>query len=180
MKYIFSSLLLGILASVFLRWWVSFAQWTSADGQPCVKGEDIMLNTDIPFIWRCIKKDTNAVIGGQTTLGNAFPKLMWWLIRVVMAAVVIVGFLAILVWGFMVAAEGAASTKQKGLELIKLAIAWLILVGTSGIILNLINPNFFKTYTWDQWPVEWTQSNPDDMAGWEDESGEAPDYGDTA
>lgn len=107
---------------------------------------DIELNTNIPFIWRCIKKDTDAW-SQSVTLTNAFPRLMWWLVRVVMSTVVIVGLLAVLVWGFMVAAEGAAGTKQKWLDLIKLAVWWLILVGLSGIILNLINPNFFKTNT---------------------------------
>lgn len=85
-----------------------------------------------------------------------------------MSAVVIVWLLAVLIWGFMVAADGAAWTKQKWLDLIKLAIWWLILVGLSGIILNLINPNFFRT-TPTASTSESSESSDQDWAGGEDD-----------
>lgn len=123
----------------------AFNQWVSGDDAKCDPEKDVMLNTNIPFIGRCIKKKSTTDSGSTATMGNAFPRLMAGLTRIVMSAVVVVALLAVLIWGFMVAAEGAAGTKEKGLQLIKLAIWWLILVGLSGIILNLINPNFFTT-----------------------------------
>ena len=155
---------------------ITYAQNGSAanqwDDTACNPDEDIMLNTNIPFVGRCIKK-TATSWWSTTTLGNAFPNLMWWLVRIVMSAVVVVWLLAVLVWWFMVAAEWAAGTKQKWLDLIKLAVWWLILVWLSWIILNLINPNFFTTTPsassansswWDVIIPEWWP----DMVWWEE------------
>lgn len=122
-------------------------QWggrSTPDDAPCDKG-DISLNTNIPFVWPCIKtKETSDT--GETTLVNVFPKLMWWLTRIVMSVVVIIWFFGILVAGFMIATGGVKSDMMsKGKDLIIKIIAGLALVGIAGIILNLINPNFFKT-----------------------------------
>ena len=43
----------------------------------------------------------------------------------------------------MIAGNGALGTKETGKKLIIAIIGGLILLGASGIILNLINPNFF-------------------------------------
>jgi hypothetical protein len=119
----------------------------TADGQKCGTG-DIMLNISIPFVGRCIKKDPTAAEAqdtkGNSTIGNVFPKLMGGLIRLVMTAIYIIWFLGILVGGFMITASGAdPSLKEKGKSLIVMIIGWLILLGASWIILNLINPDFF-------------------------------------
>lgn len=104
--------------------------------------EYIILNTNVPFVWRCIKKEFNE--GGQdTNVSNVFPKLMANMIRIVMVVLVVWWFLWILVWWFMIAANGAFGTKQTGVKLILGIIAGLILLWASGILLNLINPNFF-------------------------------------
>lgn len=124
--------------------------WNTAWGSPCDPEKDIMLNIHIPFIGRCIKKDPNANqvddSNNNTTVGNAFPKLMWGMIRLVMTAIYIIWFLWILVGWFMITASGVdPSLKEKGKKLIMMIIWWLILLGASGIILNLVNPNFFWT-----------------------------------
>lgn len=105
----------------------------------------IELNTNIPFIGQCIKKiadpDPN-----EPTAGNAFGRLLGWLMRIAMTAVVIIAFLAILVAGVMIAAGGVkAEWLTSGKWLIVKVILGLLLLWASGIILNLINPNFFKT-----------------------------------
>lgn len=124
--------------------------WQTAWGEACDPKKDIMLNIHIPFVGRCIKKDVTAKQTADdpnnSTVGNVFPKLMWWMIRLVMTIIYIIGFLWILVGGFMIAASGAdPSLKDKWKSLIIMIIGWLILLWASGVILNLINPNFFGT-----------------------------------
>ncbi len=125
-------------------WTPSAGNWGAA-ADNCSGG--IKLNTDIPFVGNCIEKSTNAsVAGDKTTIANAFPKLLWGLMRIVMTVVVIVGFMGILVGGFMMSAGGLeASLMAKWKKLIITVIIGLIVLGLSGIILNLINPNFFGT-----------------------------------
>lgn len=111
------------------------------------KDEDknyIILNTNVPFVWRCIKKEFDES-SGDTNASNVFPKLMAYMIRIMMTVLVVWWFLWILVWGFMIASNGAFGSKQTGVKLILGVIAGLILLWASGIILNLINPNFFGT-----------------------------------
>lgn len=115
---------------------------------PNCPGGYIELNTYIPFIGKEICKSTSAEVtaDGKTTLTNAFPKLMGGLMRIVMVTVMIVGFLGVLVWWFMIAAGGIRWDRvSKGKEYIVMVIAGLLLVGISGIVLNLINPSFFRT-----------------------------------
>lgn len=124
--------------------------WQTNWGAACDPKKDIMLNISIPFIWRCIKKDANANQVTDTdwnsTVGNVFPKLMWGMIRLVMTIIYIVWFLGILIGWFMIAASGAdPSLKEKWKSLIIMVIWWLILLWASGVILNLINPDFFWT-----------------------------------
>jgi hypothetical protein len=109
--------------------------------------EYIILNTNVPFVGRCIKKEFNEW-GEETNVSNVFPKLMANMIRIVMVILVVWWFLWILVWGFMIAANWAFGTKQTGVKLILGIIAGLILLWASGILLNLINPNFFGAASW--------------------------------
>ncbi len=123
--------------------------WETAWWEKCTSW-DIMLNISIPFVGRCIKKDPAARETSDdrwnTTSWNVFPKLMGWLVRLLMTIIYIIWFLWILVWWFMISASGAdPELKTKWRSLIKMVIWWLILVGLSGIILNFINPDFFST-----------------------------------
>lgn len=53
-----------------------------------------MLNINIPFVGRCIKKTTSADPAADaeknSTVGNVFPKLMGGMIRLVMTAIYII------------------------------------------------------------------------------------------
>lgn len=63
----------------------------------CDPEKDIMLNINVPFVGRCIKKDVTvkeaADANGNSTIGNVFPKLAGGLIRLIMTAIYIIGFL---------------------------------------------------------------------------------------
>lgn len=121
-------------------WWWRWVCWETKDDDK----NYIILNTNVPFVGRCIKKEFD-VAAGDTNVSNVFPKLMAYMIRIVMTVLIVWGFLWILVWGFMIASNGAFGSKQTWVKLILGVIAGLILLWASGIILNLINPNFFGT-----------------------------------
>ena len=58
--------------------------------------------------------------------------------------ILLVCFMAILVGGVMISASGGSdSSAKKGKELIGKVIVAIALLGASGVILRLINPNFF-------------------------------------
>ncbi len=114
--------------------------WTVHAQSDCNPEKDIMLNTYVPFVWNCIKKSTK---WESTDLVSVFPKLIGWVSRIVMTAIIIVWFLWILVWGFMIASDWAFGSKAAWVKLIISVIAWLILLWASWTILNLINPEFF-------------------------------------
>lgn len=104
------------------------------------------LNTDIPFIGRCISfGNTNVTNGtdGVTTVNavNAFPVLMGSLIKLAMGALLIVCLGMIIVGGVrMTLPEQYTDGK---------AMVWKVVyiiagIGSLGLILYLINPNFFR------------------------------------
>lgn len=109
-----------------------------------------LLNTNVPFIWQCISFSKNwtdtaddwTVVVTETT---AFPRLMWWLTKMMVTVILLISFIAILAGGVMVAASGGNDINAKdwkkliGKVIIAIAILW-----ASGVILRLINPNFFK------------------------------------
>lgn len=120
------------------------SEWDAGgSNERCDPKKDIMLNTHIPFVWRCIKKTVETDAWSKSTLTTVFPKLVWWVSRIVMTAIIILWFLWILVWWFMIAADGAFGTKAAWVKLIVSVVAWLILLWASWVILNLINPSFF-------------------------------------
>lgn len=95
----------------------------------------ILLNTDFPFIGRCIDKAGNggdgksSLIGISSALTNIFMTL-------------------ILTWGFAMIIRGWAqiamgNMKDGRQKIINVIIAFAAL-GSLGILLRLINPNFFK------------------------------------
>ena len=102
----------------------------------------IRLNTNVPFVWRCIHKRTD---WEQSNATNALPKLLQALVRIAMTVVVVAWFLWILVWGFMITGAWAFWTAEKGKRIIIAVIVGLILLWASWIILSLVNPDFFTT-----------------------------------
>ncbi len=103
----------------------------------------IKLNTEVPFIGNCIrtqKTDKNPGI----TQEEAFPTLMGWLMKILMTVIVLGWFIAILIAWVMITSSGGTENRAKqGRDLIIKVVIAFALLWASGVILRLINPNFF-------------------------------------
>ncbi len=111
----------------------------------------IQLNTSIPFIWDCIEFGKKESTESQSTeemvitQEEAFPTLMGYLIKILFTIILLWSFIAILTGGVMISAAWADEQRAaKGKKLIINVIVALAILGTSGVILRLINPNFFQ------------------------------------
>jgi len=106
----------------------------------------IKLNTVVPFIGDCIlydklSNDPNTTVVTATT---AFPKLMWGLSKIMMSAILVFSFVLVIVWGVMMTTSGDSDANfSSGKDMIMKVIVGLALLWASGVILKLINPNFF-------------------------------------
>lgn len=120
----------------------------------------IKLNTYVPFVcdddpgndrgektYRCCIQfvNSNGVSTADSTTQvnqlNAFPFLISWLMKILMVAILVVSFGAIVVWGLMMTIPWQYST---GKNLI-IHVVWAIaILWASGVILFMINPNFFR------------------------------------
>lgn len=123
----------------------------------CKYFDHIYLNTDIPFIWQCILKrpaikwNPNDTVSSSNlpNLDTAFPRILSGISRLIQSLILVFGFVAIVVAGFMISAGGMSeSSKTKWVNILKWVMIALILLGASGIILRLINPNFFRPSPW--------------------------------
>lgn len=124
-----------LLISLFL--WGFNLIWVSvADDWTCWPWE-IQLNTDVPWVWKCIKQDK---------AWDSFWKLMWAMMKILINMTVAISFIALIAAGVMMSLSWASqSTAWKWKELLKKVILWIVLLWLSWIILHTINPNFFKT-----------------------------------
>lgn len=113
----------------------------------------IKLNTNVPFIWNCIRtaswsqdkvwKDWSTTSVTQET---AFPLLISALTKFVIGVIMLVAFWFIVVWGLKMTMEWASPGQYKEWkDMIMKAVIAIALIWLSWIILNAINPNFFKT-----------------------------------
>jgi hypothetical protein len=76
---------------------------------------------------------------------TAFPVLMWWLSKIVVSLILITSFMTLIyAWVLMTTWWYDQSNYSKGIELIEKVIRWIALLWASGVILHLINPNFFN------------------------------------
>ena len=128
----------------------------------------IQLNTKVPFIGDCIELTKKCIDGtcpnwykcdeksnkcrvektdpNQTVIdeAEAFPTLMGWLIRILVTIIMLWSFMAILAGGVMISAAWSDEQRAtKGKKLIIDVVIALAILGASGVILRLINPNFF-------------------------------------
>lgn len=106
----------------------------------------VKLNTDVPFIGRCIRLWSTASTDDTTVVTDttAFPRLMWGLTKILTTIILLACFGGILAWGVMIASSGWSSERAwTGKKIIKNVVIAIALLWTSGIILKLINPNFF-------------------------------------
>lgn len=108
----------------------------------------IKLNTNFPFIWDCIQtfdySGTNEDWTSKTTPINAFPKLMWALMNLLMTVILIMSLLMIVYsWVLMTTWWYSTSNYTKGIWLLSQVAKWMALLWASWVILKVINPNFF-------------------------------------
>ncbi len=110
----------------------------------------IQLNTNVPGIGKCIKytgdNAGSAYDGDSTTVTpiNAFPYLISRMIGLVTSALLVVGVIMIIAGGVLMTMGGLDSKNVgKGKEMILKVGAAIALLGLSGVLLKLINPNFF-------------------------------------
>jgi hypothetical protein len=96
------------------------------------------LNTKIPFIGDCIESSTQAS-GSVITETTAFPILVTALVKILISVILIASFVLIVAAGVMIATGDSKWGKDM---IVKVAIG-LAILGASGVILRLINPNFF-------------------------------------
>lgn len=93
----------------------------------------IKLNTDFPIIGDCIWVD------GGVNATNAFPTMIWALIKIITSIIIIVCFIMIIVAGIEISSGNPKDGKAKIVK-----VAWTIaLLWLSWVILRLINPTFF-------------------------------------
>lgn len=116
----------------------------------------IKLLTSVPFIGKCIYMLSDAelkALGAKAAANpdvlavsenTAFPRLMLWLTKILVTVILLASFIAIIVAGVMMAASGSGEEwYTNGKKIIGSVIAAIALLGASGVILRLINPNFF-------------------------------------
>ena len=101
----------------------------------------ISLNTSIPFIGNCIENSATDRGDGELAVSwtTAFPVLMWSLTKILVTVILIVSFVLIVMGGIMISIGKAA----EGRKMIINVIIGIALLWASGVILRLINPNFF-------------------------------------
>jgi len=102
----------------------------------------IELNTNVPFIGKCIEDGSVENLSPdetKVTSSTAFPVLMWSLTKILVTIILIVSFVLIIIGGIMI----ATGDPGWGKKMIMKVVVGIALLGASGVILRLINPNFF-------------------------------------
>lgn len=128
----------------------------------CISTNDnccgVGLLTNVPFIGKCIElrtaeeiaymKEHKQLNSDPNTLTiteeEAFPRLILGLTKILVTVILLASFGAIIVAWVMMASAGTDDGQVgKGKALIWSVIVGLALLGASGVILRIINPNFF-------------------------------------
>ena len=115
-------------------WWTTGAGWTNTQKECPNWCCGIKLNTNFPIIWNCIwdKESENPT--------NAFPTMIWAITKIVMSLIFVVCFILIIISGIMWASDNPSWAKN----LLKKVAVTILILWLSGVILKLINPNFFS------------------------------------
>ena len=128
------------------QWDCKCPEWTKKINDKCVSCAKewvccgIKLNTNVPFVGNCIETK----VGAQTTQLNAFPRLIGGMMRLLMNIILVMSLLMIVAGGVLMTTGGREkSNYSKGMDMIKKVAYGMALLGASGVILKLINPNFF-------------------------------------
>jgi len=101
----------------------------------------VELNTSVPFIGKCIEDVKTNQWSDETsvTWATAFPTLMGSLTKMLVTLILITSFVLIIIGGIMIATWNPSGWKK----MIMNVVIGIALLGASGVILRLINPNFF-------------------------------------
>ena len=142
-------LILAILINSVIIWYTGV--YASPNPQPTEGAWEeckwIKLNTNVPFLWKCIVTHSSSTDDGWKeviTPINAFPKLIWSLMNLLMTVILIMSLLMI-VWSWvLITMSWVDSSKYSDwVNLLKRIATWMALLGASWVILKVINPNFF-------------------------------------
>ena len=107
--------------------------------QTVVECNWIKLNTNFPIIWNCIPYK-----GDSVNPTNVFPTMMGILTKIIISAILVVCFITIIIaWIMRAWAWEDASQVTKAKKLLDRVAITVLLLWFSGVILKLINPNFF-------------------------------------
>jgi hypothetical protein len=99
----------------------------------------VKLNTRVPFIGDCIEDEKYTNDPTSVSQEEAFPVLMSSLTQMLVTIILIVSFVLIIIWGIQIATGNPSGGKKMIIKVVvAIAILW-----ASGVILRLINPNFF-------------------------------------
>lgn len=99
----------------------------------------IKLNTNFPLVGSCIGFEW-----GKANQINVFARMVKSLMKLIISVIMLMSLIIIIIAGVMVTSSGYDSGNyKKGLDLINKVATGLALLGASGVILKLINPNFF-------------------------------------
>ena len=121
--------------------WCDCVEWFKQVGDKCLDCNlesvccGVELNTKVPFIGKCIEDESYGGVSSE----KAFPTLMWALTQILVTIILIVSFVLIIVGGIMI----ATGNPSWGKKMIMKVVIGIALLWASGVILRLINPNFF-------------------------------------
>lgn len=110
---------------------MSYAEWSARAICECRCEWNIVLNTEMPFIWRCLEKDSNGRVVGE--ISSAISKILMSLI--------LVRWFGNLIYAWVLFASNNRTWGKK--RVINTIVAFAVL-GSVWLILRLINPNIFK------------------------------------
>lgn len=132
---IFLFLLLGLNSFTFAQ--SGRDMWRdSVNANDWCRDAQVKLNTDVPFVGKCIPKWDST---------STFVLLMWGLSKLLMTIILIAWFFMIVLgWVFITMWWASQKMSSQWKALIMKVVIWIILIWASGIILNIVNPNFFK------------------------------------
>ncbi|MBF0981695.1 hypothetical protein HXK74_03610 [Candidatus Gracilibacteria bacterium] len=109
--------------------------------KPLNECKGVKLNTNLPFLGNCIGVSSD----GRVNQLNAFPIMIKGLMKIIISIVLVMSFLMIVAGGVMMTTAGYESGNfAKGKGMITSVAKALAMLGASGVILKLINPNFFN------------------------------------
>ncbi len=101
----------------------------------CQAQECLELNTSFPFIGRfiCVERE------------QVFPQTVSGLTTIVLVLWFTIGVVVLIAWGVLIASSGWNQGRfDKWKDLVFKVLLAIVLLGLAGVLLHMINPNFFQ------------------------------------